>query len=74
LDSLAHLAYMSAFSVVKNAIIEHQLYISQKVTRLQVLIIVQLLLDCAQVHGLFHNIEIVGDVKLHWVYWFVEDP
>lgn len=35
---------------------------------------IEFLADCAQVHGLLDDIEIVGQIEGHWIDWDHEGP
>ncbi len=61
-------------SVVKDAVIEDELHISYEVMSSQVLVCCKFLLYCPKVHWLLHNVEVVRNIELHWVYWLKEDP
>lgn len=65
---------MGALSIVQDAVVEHKLYISNEVKRLQILVTIQLGFDGAKVHGFLDDVEVVRDIELYRVHWLMEDP
>ena len=74
LYSFAHYAYVCTLPIVEDAVVEHQLHISDEVSCAQILVAVQLRLNGSQVHGFLHYVEVVRDVQLLRVNWLIKDP
>lgn len=51
----AHDAHLAIFSIVLDAVLKNEVHIVQEILELQVLIRIQLLFDCAEVHRLLND-------------------
>lgn len=60
-------------SVVPHAVVEHQLHVINKFLNVMIDVEGQFLLDCAEVHGLVDDVEIVIDAVLARVHRFVKE-
>jgi hypothetical protein len=60
-------------TIVANAIVKHQLHVSGEFMDVVVDIEGQLLLYCAEIHGLVDDIEVIIDSVLAGVHGFVEE-
>lgn len=73
-NALAHCAHLTVFTVVLEAVLEHEIQIVEEIRELQILICVKLVLYRAKVHRLLNYVEVVRDVELLGIHRFVENP
>lgn len=71
---LAHVGYVVLFSIVRNAVVESELNVCDKLVGFLVIILIQLLFNRTEVHWLCDDSWIVGDAKHVWVDWLVKKP
>lgn len=69
---LAHLSDMTMFTIVENAVVEHQLDIMDEILHLGIFIGLKILLDCSKVHWFLNDIKVIRDVIFHRIYWFMK--
>ena len=55
-DTSAHDAHLAIFSIVLDAVLKNEVHIVQEILELQVLVRIQLLFDCAEIHWLFDDV------------------
>lgn len=65
---------LAALSIVLNAVLKYKVEIVKEVLEFKILVLLQLALDGAKVHGVLDDIKVVRDVELLWIYRLVEDP
>ena len=56
------------------AITEDELQLLEEVLHVQVLVVLQLFVDSAKIHGVCDDVMIVSDAQLLWHNWLVENP
>ena len=71
---LAHMAYLWGFTIVQEAVWEHQLHIFQELSHAFVEMFLQIIFYGTKVHWLLDYFQVISDTKLLWVYWIEEYP
>ena len=74
MDLFAHLTHLRSLSIIEYAVAKNELDILQKVLHIIILMLLQFFLDCAEIHWVFYNVEVIVDAKLLRLNWLLEDP
>jgi len=67
------LASRRFFAVKEKTVVEAELNVVDKLLHGEVVVVVQSLLDCAEVNWFFYDVEVVWNAKPVGIYWLMED-
>ena len=73
LDLDAEPANVTFCSIVESTVVEDKLHIIHEVLDTRILVFLQLLADRLKVHGVLHDVWVVGDAQLFPIYRVRED-